>query len=50
MPSNTGAHKPCKTCAASEVCLQSIIKTASCPLEEVQFKHPEPNNHLNKKE
>lgn len=58
MASNNLGHKPCKTCCNREVCIQSVISTAKCPVTKVQLnslygrmdnpelvagKHTEPN-------
>lgn len=51
-------HKPCKTCCISEVCIQSVVKGASCPATKVQMgdtklsadKHTEPNKLFTEKE
>lgn len=65
MPSNTGGHKPCKTCCISEVCIQSVIRSAKCPVTKLQLnsiygtmmhpqlnadKHTKSTNHLTTKE
>lgn len=58
MLSKVISHKPCKTCCISEVCIQSVIRSAKCPVTKVQLnslygrmynpelvagKHTEPN-------
>lgn len=58
MASNNLGRKPCKTCCISEVCIQSVIRSAKCPGTKVQLnslygrmdnpelvagKHTEPN-------
>ena len=58
MASNTLGNKPCKICCIREVCIQSVIRSAKCPVTKVQLnslygrmdnpelvagKHTEPN-------
>lgn len=62
MVSKAAPHKPCKTCCISEVCIQSVVRGASCPVNKVQLsslygkmnntepsadKHTEPNKSFN---